>query len=57
MIRIRRGVGNGIICVITLYPPTEESIIPHNIIYYYILYMQNILKIFVFLRIFPKFEL
>jgi len=36
MIRIRRGVGNGIIHVITLYPPTEESIIPYNIIILYI---------------------
>jgi len=34
MIRIRQGVGNGSIRVITLYPPTEESIILYNIIFY-----------------------
>lgn len=36
MIRIRQGVGNGSIRVITLYPPTEKSIIPYNIILYFI---------------------
>lgn len=44
MIRIRWGVGNGIICVITLYPPTEESIIPYNIILLYFIPVDTALE-------------